>query len=852
MKKTQYTFIPHSLIKNEKLGATDSSMEIPPQSFSNRKSQLSAAKRALLEKRLRGELVSPAKTLTIPKRSPEATLLLSFAQERLWFFNLLEPANPAYNSLFSLKLSGHLDIAALEQSINSVIERHEILRTNFTTENGEPQQVIHAHRPITLSRIDLRHHSVSEQTAEVNRLAAEHSQHPFDFAQAPLLRVMILQLGTIDYIILTTIHHIINDGWSIGIFIQELFTFYQDYRQGIEPILPELPIQYADYALWQRQYLQGDVLEKQLNYWKQQLAGIPSLLQLPSDRPRPPVQTNQGQTLAFSLNPTLTQQLRQLCQNAGTTLFMTLLAAFAVLLYRYSGQEDIAIGSPIANRDRTETQHLIGCLVNTIVLRTYLENNPSFTQLLAQVRETTLEAYAHQQIPFEKVVEALQPERNLSHTPLFQVMFVLQNTSIAPLKLPGLTLTPLQPQVSTALFDLTLTFEETATTLVGSWEYSTDLFAADTITRMTGHFQTLLEAIVVNPAQGIGELPLLTPSELHLMLVEWNNTATPYPKDYCFHQLFEQQVQRTPEATAVVFDNQHLTYQELDLQANQLAHYLQTIGVGAEVLVGLCVERSLDMVVGILGIFKAGGVYVPLEPTYPQERLAYILADASVAVLLTQRKLADLLPKHQTQIVYIDDDRLLSPQQKTPPICQSQPHNLAYAIYTSGSTGQPKGVLIEHLGLLNHLYAMIANLDLKETDAIAQTAPISFDISIWQILTLLLIGGRVHVFKYEIVREPVQLLEQIERQAISVLQIVPSLLKMLLEEVERSQPQIPHLCKLRWLLVTGEAFETNLQDWWFDYYSHIPMMNAYGPAECADDVTLYPYGGTKRAKMQIE
>lgn len=815
-------------------------MEIPAQPLSNRKAQLSAAKRALLEKRLRGETVSPRKKPTIPVRSPSDSLLLSFAQERLWFFNLLEPGNPAYNASFNFKLSGYLDIAALEQGINTIIQRHEILRTTFTADRGEPRQIIHPHLPIAISIINLRDLSASEQAIEVHRLSTENTDRPFDFAQGPLLRVTILQLAETEYIILTAMHHIVVDGWSIGVFIEELFAVYRAYKQGITPILPELSIQYADYSLWQRQQLQGDVLEKQLNYWKQQLAGIPPLLQLPSDRPRPPLQTNQGKTQFFNLSLTLTQQLRQLSQNAGTTLFMTLLAAFAVLLYRYSGQEDIAIGCPIANRDRTETRHLIGCLVNTLVVRSRLENNPSFAQLLAQVRETTLEAYQHQEVPFERVVEALQPDRNLSHTPLFQVMFVLQNAPIAALELPGLTLTPLPPQISTTLFDLTLTIEETTTALIGTWEYSTDLFEAETIARMAGHFQTLLEGIVVNSNQGVGELPILTPAELDLMLFKWNDTTTSYPREYCFHQLFEQQVIRTPEATAIIFENQFLTYQELDRRANQLAHYLQQIGVGPEVLVGLCVQKSLDLAIAILAIFKAGGVYVPLEPTYPQERLAYILTDASVAVLLTQTTLTDLLPTIPTQIVDLDNNHLLSQQPQTAPLCQIKPQNLAYIIYTSGSTGQPKGVLIEHLGLLNHLYAMIANLNLKENDAIAQTAPIGFDISIWQILNLLLVGGKVHIFPHDIVRDPVQLLEQIDRQEISILQIVPSLLKMMLEEVDRSGSKILPLSKLRWLLVTGEAFPANLQNWWFYNYPHIPMMNAYGPAECADDVTLYP------------
>ncbi|MBN3921607.1 MAG: AMP-binding protein [Nostoc sp. NMS4] len=513
-------------------------------------------------------------------------------------------------------------------------------------------------------------------------------------------------------------HHIVSDGWSIGVFVKELAALYDAYAQDKSPNLLPLPIQYADFALWQRQWLQGDVLQSQLNYWQKQLKEAPALLPLPTDRPRPAVQTFAGAHKEFALSLELTQKLTQLSQQQGCTVFMTLLAAFDTLLYRYTEQTDILVGTPIANRDRSEIEGLIGFFINTLVMRTNLAGNPSFSELLGRVRFMAMEAYTYQNLPFEMLVEALQPERNLSHSPLFQVMFVLENAPISTVELTGLSVNPLKVKSTTAKFDLTLGMENTATGLVGVWEYNTDLFDADTIERLAGHFVTLLESIVANPQQRISQLPLLTQPEQQQLLVEWNNTQADYPLDKCLHQLFEEQVARTPDAVAVVFENQQLTYHELNCRANELAHYLQSLGVGADVLVSICVKRSLDMVVGLLGILKAGGAYMPLDPEYPQDRLSFMVDNAQAKVLLTQQHLVNKLPDRSARIICLDSDReTIGQNSNSNPANTATPGNLIYVIYTSGSTGKPKGAGVYHRGFVNLVNWLVKDYQFTSKDS---------------------------------------------------------------------------------------------------------------------------------------
>ncbi|MBO1049496.1 MAG: AMP-binding protein [Dolichospermum sp. DEX182a] len=653
-------------------------------------------------------------------RSPRNNqpLPLSWAQERLWFLNQLEGASATYNIPAAVSITGNLDINALEQALSEIVHRHEILRTSIQTVNGRPIQIIAPEVTINIQLVDLQqllnpqHETFLEQQIQLEAIA------PFDLETAPLIRFSLLQLSTREYVLLLTMHHIISDGWSMGILISELSSLYQAFCAGVPSPLPELPLQYADFAVWQRQWLSGVVLATQLNYWRSQLHGVPSLLQLPTDRPRPAVQTYNGRTQIFRLNRNLTQKLQSLSSKSGTTLFMTLLAAFATLLYRYSGQSDILLGTPIANRNRSEIESLIGFFVNTLVLKTNFEDNPSFQKLLTQVRETTLQAYEHQDVPLEQVVEALKPERSLSHSPLFQVMFGLQNLPINEIELPDITLIQLETENTIAKFDLTLLISETEQELVGSWEYNTDLFDGSSIERMAAHFHNLLSAIVENPAATVGELPLLSAAERHQLLVEWNDTASEYPIDKCIHQLFASQVEKTPDAVAVVFENQQLTYRQLNQKANQLAHHLQTLGVKPEFLVGICVERSLEMVVGLLGILKAGGAYLPLDPYYPSERLSYMLADAGVEILLTQQNLLSSLSSHPARVICLDTDWPTIAQHSHKnldvAVCAD---NLVYVIYTSGSTGQPKGVMNTHRGIHNRLLWMQQSYALTSSES---------------------------------------------------------------------------------------------------------------------------------------
>src|SRR4028118_1518807 len=645
---------------------------------------------------------------------------LSFAQARLWFLDKLQPDSAFYNIPIVWRLSSQLNVAALQSSLNEIVRRHEALRTNFVTQDDQPVQVIASTLCLKLEIVDLLHLPQGEREVEMQRLVTTEAVQPFDLEREPLVRATLLQLGSTEYVFVLTAHHAIFDGWSTGVFVQELEILYTAFSTNTPPQkvfeLPELPLQYADFAVWQRQWFQQEGLA-QLSYWKQQLEGAPTLLELPTDRPRPAIQTNRGGHQRFELSLELSEAIANLSRRAGVTLFMTLFAAFVTLLYRYTGEEDIVVGTPIAGRNRPEIEGIIGLFVNTLVLRTDLSGDPSFEQLLNRVREVSLQAYAHQDLPFEKLVDALQPERSLSHLPLFQVMFDLLNVHIPSLDLHEITVSSLPVETGTAKFDLALSIENTPSGLITEWEYNSDLFDDLTIARMAGNFQTLLTATVANPQQPISRLPLLTEIEQHQLLVEWNNTTKEYPRDKCIHELFQQQVTKTPDAVAVEFDGEQLTYQELNQRANQLAHHLITLGVSPEVLVGLCVERSPLMLIGLLAILKAGGAYVPLDPAYPAERLAYMLSDSQAQVLLTQQQLVNSLPKTPAKVIGLDSDwKFIATHSQNNPQTQVKPHNLAYVIYTSGSTGAPKGVMIEHRSLVNFIQSVRDNYGISRSE----------------------------------------------------------------------------------------------------------------------------------------
>src|SRR5882672_5931778 len=700
--------------------------------------RLSQVKRELLARFMANEGVDSGAAERIPRREKFSPCPLSFAQQRLWFLNQLEPGNPAYNISLALRLRGRLEVSALEQSLSEMVRRHEVLRTTLENVDGQTVQVIAPARPMQLALIDLSALPASEREREARLRATAEAQGPFDLSRGPLIRATLLRLSELEHVLLFTMHHIVSDGWSLGILRREVAALYEAYAQGRPAALPELSIQYADFAVWQREWLQGAVLEEQLSYWRGQLGGGSPVLELPLDRARPAVQSLRGARQSLLLSETLTRALEALSRREGVTLFMTLLAGFQTLLYRYSGQEDIAVGTPIANRNRAETEELIGFFVNTLVLRCDLSGNPSVRELLQRVREVALGGNAHQDVPFEKLVEELQPERNLSHSPLFQVMFWLQNAAAGALELPELVLSGIGVDQQTAKFDLTLAVDQTGQQLVTSLEYNTDLFDASTIQRMLAHLTLLLEAIAAEPQQRLNELPLLTATESHQLLFEWNETAGEYPQGQCIHELFEAQVGRAPEAVALVSGTEQWSYGELDARANQLARYLKRSGIGPESLVGIMMERGTEMIVALLGVLKAGGAYVPLDPAYPQERLSFMLADAQVAVLLTQARLLPMLPWSAARPVCIDSEWETIVSESVAPVDSGAlAANVAYVIYTSGSTGQPKGVMVAHQGLCNMVTAQVETFGVHAESRILQFASLSFDASSWEIFMAL-------------------------------------------------------------------------------------------------------------------
>ncbi|MBC8229645.1 amino acid adenylation domain-containing protein [bacterium] len=805
--------------------------------ISKRIADLSPEKRELLLRRLDKEVGSVLRTQIRPKKRDANSFPLSSAQQQLWFLNQFEPGSFAYNEPAAFRLTGSLNVAALEQSLNEIVRRHEVLRTTFPTVDEQPVQAIAPDLNLTLPVVDLRELPETEWEVKAQQLATEATQQVFDLAKGPLLRVKLLRLAKEEHILLLTMHHIIFDGWSSNVFFRELAALYKAFSTGRPSLLPELPIQYVDFAVWQQQWLQSEVLESQLSYWKQQLGDCPPVLELYTDRPRPAVRTDRGETQSLPLPKSLLEALKALSRQEGVTLFMTLLAAFKTLLYRYTGQEDIIVGTPIAGRNWVEIEGLIGLFLNALAMRTDLYGNPTFRQLLSRVREVSLGAYAHQDLPFERLVEELQPERTLSHTPLFQVMFVFENTPTPPLEiLPGLTLSPPKVNSKTAKYDLTLYMKERAEELRCSLEYNIDLFDATTITRMLGHFQTLLEGIVANPYQHISYLPLLTEAERQQMLVAWNDTQTDYPQDESITQLFEAQVERSPEATAFIFEDQKLSYKELNRRANQIAHYLQTLGVGPEVVVGLCMERSLEMVVGLLGILKAGGAYLPLDPAYPKERLAFMFEDTQVPVLLTKKQFVEILPKDGAQVVCLDlDDKVIARQSEENPVSDVTTESMAYAIYTSGSTGHPKGVAAPHKQILNRLSWMWASYPFKAGEVACQKTALNFVDSIWELLGPLLQGVPTVIIPDKILKKTSEFVRVLAEHDVTRLWVVPSLLRVMLDTVPNLQSRLP---KLRFWFTGGEAISLELFQRFQESMPQSVLYNIYGTSEVWD-VTLY-------------
>jgi amino acid adenylation domain-containing protein len=800
-------------------------------------SQLSAEERKLLAYLLQEEGIEAPTQQAIPRRPQIDEAPPSFAQERFWFLDQLEPGNPAYTISTALRLLGQLDVAALEQSLNEIVRRHEALRTTFAAENGRPVQVIAPSLTLELPIIDLEALPETEREVEARRVAAEEAERPFNLAQGPLLRTTLLRLGREEHALLLTIQHIVSDGWSMDVFRRELSLLYQAFSAGEPSPLPDLPIQYADYAVWQREWLRGEVLEEQLGYWRKNLDGAPALLALPTDRPRPLIQTYRGSSRSRRLPEHLTEPLKVLSRREDTTLFMTLLAAFNVLLYRYSGEEDVVVGSPISGREHGETEGLIGLFLNTLILRTDLSGDPNFLELLRRERETVLGAFDHQFVPFGQLLAELQPERSLGYAPVFQVLFVLQDPTGTRLALPGLKLGRFDYRRDKSMLDLSLYMTETAKGLVATFQYNTDLFDAATIDRLARHFQTLLESIVADPQQAISHLPLMTESEQTQLLVDWNDTAVAYPQGETIQRLFEAQVARAPESVAVVLGEQKLTGAALNARANQLAHYLQGLGVGPGVVVAVCVERSLEMMVALLGVLKAGAAFLPLDPADPQSRQAFIVKDAQAPVLLTLSELQPTLPDHAAKIVCLDTDwGAIAEASDKNPSSQVGGEDTAYAIYTSGSTGLPKGVLGLHQGAVNRFAWMWKLYPFADGEVCCQKTALSFVDSIWEVFGPLLQGIPLVIIPDEVMRDPEQLIEALARHSVTRIVLVPSLLRALLDADGDLGRRLP---KLRFWVSSGEPLPVELVQRLRDCMPKSTLLNLYGSSEVSADVTYY-------------
>jgi len=767
--------------------------------------------------------------------SRDRALPLSFAQERLWILDKLDLASTAYNISLALRAQGSLDHELLARSLSEIVRRHEILRTGFRTENDVPVQVIPLPVPLVLPVVDLRALPELRRRRQARRLAAEEASRPFDLAVGPKLRATLMWLSRDDRVVVVTMHHIASDGWSIGVLVRELGALYRAFAAGEPSPLPELGVQYADFAVWQRQWLAGEFLEAQSKYWKKRLGGARHVLDLPTDRPRPPMETFHGAVLRFSVPRRLLNALRALGRARGGTPFMVCLAAWQILLHRYTGQGQILVGSPVAGRIHREIEDLIGFFVNTLVLRSDLSREDSFVDLLARVRETTLDAFAHQDLPFERLVEDLQPERDLSRPPLVQVLFAFLNTPLRPLELPDLNLTPFDFDPGTAKFDLSLSVMETDDAAVGTFEYNTDLFDPTRIARAAGHFLRLLEGVCVEPERRLRDFCLLSPAERQQVLAEWNATRTTYPRGSCLHQLFELQAERSPGAVAVRFERESLTYRELDRRANRLASCLRSRGVGPEVVVGALLERSLEMVVALLGVLKSGGAYLPLDPSYPRERLDLFVADAAPPLVLSVKALADLVPLGQRALFLDEEQETPASSDSARPAVGTGEDRLAYVIYTSGSTGRPKGAMNAHRGIVNRIRWMQEAYGLGADDRVLQKTPFSFDVSVWEFFWPLAAGALLVMARPEGHRDPEYLNDVIAAEKVTTLHFVPSMLRAFLAAEARGR------CRcLRRVIASGEELTTELGGRFHDRLPGVELHNLYGPTEAAVDVTAAP------------
>jgi amino acid adenylation domain-containing protein len=812
--------------------------------LSQRLANLSPEQIELLSRRLIEKGKKASSQQVIVRREQRNDCPLSFAQQRLWFLDQLEPGQAAYSMPLAVSVSGALRVAVLEQALGEIVRRHEALRTSFPVRSGEPRQQIAEAGRVEVPVTDLQGLGDERAWEEAGRLMRAEAGRPFDLGSGPVIRVRLLRLAEEEHVVLLTLHHIVSDGWSMGVLIREIATLYEAYNSGRPSPLAGLPIQYADFAHWQRELLQGEVLEAQLSYWRGQLAGAPPMLELPTDRPRPAMQSFRGATQNFAVSGRLTESLESLSRSEGATLFMTLMAAWQTLLSRYSGQTDIVVGSPIANRNRAEVEPLIGFFANALALRTDLSDNPTFKELLVRVRDVSLGAYAHQDLPFEMIVEDLEPKRHTDRSPLFQVVFTLQNAPTSALDVSNLRLVPLKIENVTAKFDLVLNMTMDDTGMAGSLEFSTALFNAESIARMLRHFQRLLQAVVADPEQRVSDLPLLTPDEQRQALVEWNDTRADYPQHVCIHQLFEAQAERTPEAVAVVFNDQHLSYRELNERAGQLANHLRAAGVRPGVYVGLYLEHSLEMIVGLLGVIKAGGAYVPLDPEHPASRLSFMIEDAQIPLILTQQTLVERLPEHSAKVLRLDTEwDAIAAAGDEASGGHATPEDVAYVIYTSGSTGQPKGVKIQHRALVNYIWWAKDVYLQNEKLSFPLYSSLAFDLTVTSIYTPLITGNQVFVYRPE-AREPA-IVKIVEEGQAEVLKLTPSHLALIADR-DNSRSRV------RRLIVGGEALETKLARSIHESFGgKVEILNEYGPTEATVGCMIYRFDPASDQRLDV-
>jgi amino acid adenylation domain-containing protein len=780
---------------------------------------LSPAKRALLEKWLQGQLKDD--TTSISRRPLNSPVSLSFPQQRQLFLELLEPGTAVNNLSVFLKLEGKLDIIALEQSANKIIARHEALRTRFSLGNGLPAPEILIDTKVAIPIVDLQQFDINEQMAEARRFAERDVLKTFDLTKAPLVRIKLYVLNNEKFLLLLVVHHTIADGWSLGVFLHELVMLYQNITgsKSIHP--PDLPIQYADYAYWQTNVLLSEAPQSSMSYWKQQLAGLLPVLELPTDYQRGSRQTFAGGTHRFVLSPQVMEAIDKLCRQEDVTLFMVLLTNFFILLHSYSGQDEILVGTPIANRNRQELENLIGVFINTLVLRTNISGNMSFRELLKQVRHLSLDAYAHQDLPFEKLVEELKPQRHLSRTPLFQAVFNMQNAPMPKLQIPGLEIGFIDIDRGVSQFDLTLMMSLSESQWYGTVEYNRDLFKPETINRMFQSFQMLLEDAMIRPDHPVSKLQLMTKQEQHRIVYEMNKTKANFPREKCIHQLFETQAEETPDAIAVIYDDTKMTYLELNCRSNVLAKHLQSLGAGPGVRIGILMDKSFKIVEALFAVLKAGGTYVPISTSFPAERIAFILKDAGINILLTDTDKG--LPEECIVTIVRINEEIISTQS----VCQNPATNItsgnpAYIIYTSGSTGQPKGVVVHHAAVVNFLCSMRIQPGINNDDLLLTVTPISFDIAVLELFLPLIAGATVVIVSKEVTANPFLLGEAIKHYHVSIMQATPATWQLLIESGWAGDPKLKALCG-------GEVLTIKLADQLSDRVGS--LWNMYGPTE---------------------